>query len=306
MATGGNHHHTSSPSSGLKGPSYDNYWEKDSDEDSAGTLDRNSLGGAEDDGSLDKSEDCPNYYDVYDSGRAPNISDLKYGPSRPHQVVLSPAWGSVPALSTEPLHEAGGKKGGGCCSENGGRVAIGMFGIAMGVLGLVAYLVIQAPSLRHQIGWLHLSNPPSETLFSYNATKGKIFSPDELVYGTELALTVIVCILGIIANSLLVYGVSNNSSSFLLPWLIFNVLFIVSLYVAAAIVFVLAHPLIYKLWGLIPAVVGFIYIYFWVKVWELYRKWRNQMKQNMALVEQMNANSKQYMYSTHTGAGNSW
>ncbi|QQP54691.1 Uncharacterized protein FKW44_007605 [Caligus rogercresseyi] len=127
MATGGNHHHTSSPSSGLKGLLTIITGKR--------TRTRTLPGLLTDDGSLDKSEDCPNYYDVYDSGRAPNISDLKYGPSRPHQVVLSPAWGSVPALSTEPLHEAGGKKGGGCCSENGGRVAIGMFGIAMGVLG---------------------------------------------------------------------------------------------------------------------------------------------------------------------------
>uniref|UniRef100_A0A0K2UB33 DUF7027 domain-containing protein n=1 Tax=Lepeophtheirus salmonis TaxID=72036 RepID=A0A0K2UB33_LEPSM len=282
-----------------KGPSYDNYWEKEfDDEESEGTMDRPSRYSDAD--SIEKN-DIPNYYETYDSVRAPNISDLKYA-TRPPQVVVSPTWGPTNDGVNESYYK---NEKTGCCSENGGRVAIGMFGIAMGVLGLVAYLVIQAPSLRHQIGWLHLSNPPSDTLFSYNATKGKIFSPDELVYGTELTITIIICILGIMANTLLVYGVSNSSSSFMLPWLIFNVLFIIGLYVAAAVVFVLAHPLINKLWGLIPAVVGFIYIYFWVKVWELYRKWKNSIKQNLAMVEQMYNSNKQVNYSQRAG-GTSW
>jgi hypothetical protein len=63
-----------------------------------------------------------------------------------------------------------------------------------------------------------------------------------------------------------VHGIVKNAKAFLLPWLTIHVPLIVGMVVAFIIVIVIAQPIEYRAFALIPGITALITTWCWIKV----------------------------------------
>lgn len=149
-------------------------------------------------------------------------------------------------------------------SLEGAALAIGIIGLAFGLAGLTAYLIVQTPQLRKDLGPTYAIRDGS-----------LILAPtDDVFYGLELAGVVTVTILAILVNFFLIYGILSESSAFLLPWLCFHVGLIIALICATIVIVVFVFPFINRAYAAIPLTFAIAFIFFWTTIFKMFRRLR--------------------------------
>lgn len=139
-----------------------------------------------------------------------------------------------------------------------GVLVVGVIGSCLGLAALTAYAIVQAPQIRERFGGY----------FQYTAAQ-EMDTIHQIGYTVEIIAVVLGGLLGILTNSLLIYGVLKSKRWFLLHWLVFHV-FVVAAGLVATILILLLQTSLYKLYSLIPIGVIFTVIICWVKVYQYF------------------------------------
>lgn len=200
-------------------------------------------------GQLNRPQGTSDIYEV------PSISRQSEGPP-----VLSP-----------PQDPSFVKRQKSCCSWGLSKTCfplyVGYSGIGLSLIGLIAYAIVQIPSIRQNFGPFYDVNV-TDTLAS---TESDLFGPNyQLYYGLEVAFVTSGFLIGITINLLLVYGVMTERRYFLLPWLLFHALVVVALVIVFIIVIVLGQPIEHRWWALVPLFFGLYLVYAWIKLVDFY------------------------------------
>jgi len=134
-------------------------------------------------------------------------------------------------------------------------LGVGILSIALSLAGLGTYAVVQVPSLRSLYGEYKLENQYLNSL----------------AYFTELILIVTLTVLGLLVNSLLVFGVHKNRRWYLVHWMIYHGLAMIGLFTTSILVFVIQTHLL-KLIGLAPLAVVVLLALIWIQVYKLFEE----------------------------------
>jgi len=155
-----------------------------------------------------------------------------------------------------------------CLPLKYGVLVIGLLGCIVNVAGMVAYGILQVPSIREKMMevfslGMDISVLHKDVVLSENYRKTK------LIYTLEITGVLSGMCLGILVNILLVVGVNKWKRWFLLHWLIYHLLLLVVLFVLSVIFFSVEIGL-RKLFGVVPVIASFFFMYCWSKVYELF------------------------------------
>jgi len=147
-----------------------------------------------------------------------------------------------------------------------GVLVVGVVGSCLGLAALTAYAIVQAPQIRERFGG-----------YFKVTTAEEMDTIHQIGYTVEIIAVVLGGLLGILTNSLLIYGVLRSKRWFLLHWLVFHV-FVVAAGLIAAILILLLQTSLYKLYALLPIGVIFTVILCWVKVYEYFCEMQVKLK----------------------------
>jgi len=152
-----------------------------------------------------------------------------------------------------------------CLSLRSGVLAIGLLGSILATSGLVAYAIVQVPTLRVHLGeYFSTSQGPAEEKDSLRS----------IAYTSEIVGAVLTSCLGLMVNILLVWGVLKNRRWFLIHWLALHLIIVVLLFVTSILIFVVQMRL-WKLMGLLPVLLALVIMYSWSKVYQLFCQMRD-------------------------------
>jgi len=159
--------------------------------------------------------------------------------------------------------------------------AIGFIGIILSVAALLAYFAVQAPYLRKSIGPAYASdyhNREKSEDAKNAVTLNKLQTTANVLYGIELACSIILGVLMVLTDALLIHGVRKKSAAFLLPWLMVKAFFLAVTMASTVAILALVEPAAFKGLCLVPAVLTVLVFVCWVKVFRLYKISKNQYK----------------------------
>jgi len=144
-----------------------------------------------------------------------------------------------------------------CLPLRSGVLAMGLVGSTLAMSGLVAYAIVQVPTLRANLGKY------------FTNTMGEHTALHSIAYTSEIVGAIIGASTGLLVNILLVCGVLWSRRWFLMHWLVYHVLALILLFLTSILVFVV-QPALWKLLGIVPVILAFFTIYCWAKVYELF------------------------------------
>jgi len=153
-----------------------------------------------------------------------------------------------------------------CLPLRSGVLAIGLLGSILATSGLVAYAIVQVPTLRMHLG--QYFSPP------HDRTAQESDSLRRIAYTSEIVGAVLTSTLGLLVNLLLIWGVLHHRRWFLLHWLFLHLLLCILLFVTSLLIFV-AQDRLWKLLGLLPVLLALVTMYCWSKVYELFLSMRD-------------------------------
>jgi len=153
-----------------------------------------------------------------------------------------------------------------CLPLRSGVLAIGLIGSTLAISGIAAYAIVQVPTIRVQVGQYFIN-----TTFPYKQEVliGDDYNLMTIAYSAEIVGVFIGASLGLLANILLIFGVSWSRRWFFIHWLLFHLLVLIILFITSIILFVVQISL-WKLVGIIPVMVAIFSMYCWTKVYELF------------------------------------
>jgi len=183
-------------------------------------------------------------------------------PARWQEGPKGHAWvdGASSLPPKEKRSEAGSSSSCLCFPLRPGVLAIGLIGSTLALSGLVAYAIVQVPTLRSHLGH-YFTNTTAE------ATEEE--SLRSIAYTSEIVGAVLGAALGLMANLLLVWGVLKSRRWFLVHWLLLHLLLVLLLFLTSILIFVVQLGL-WKLMGLVPVLMALVTMFLWTKVYELF------------------------------------
>jgi len=147
-----------------------------------------------------------------------------------------------------------------CFPLRSGVLAIGLIGSTLALSGLVAYAIVQVPTLRSHLG---------QYFTNTTAQASEEESLRSIAYTSEIVGTVLGATLGFLTNLLLVWGVLKSRRWFLVHWLLLHLLLVLLLFLTSILIFVVQLGL-WKLMGLVPVLLALVTMFLWTKVYELF------------------------------------
>lgn len=153
--------------------------------------------------------------------------------------------------------------------------AIGFIGVILSLASLAAYLAVQAPYLRKAIGPAYAYDFHED---EDSAEVSRKLQTANVIYGVELACSIIMGLLLLLSDALLIHGVRKKSAAFLLPWLVVRAILLAILVAAFVLILRFVHPDAFKGFCILPAVILILVLLCWMKVFKLYKLTRNQFK----------------------------
>jgi len=139
-----------------------------------------------------------------------------------------------------------------------GVLVLGVVGGTLGVAALVAYGIVQPPTIRGQFG-----------SYFNTTSQNDADSIHKIAYSLEIIGVVVGGVLGILSNVLLIYGVIKSKRWYLVHWLIFHVV-LIAVGIAASLLIILLQRDLSMLFAVIPVTMTAIIIFSWIKVYQLF------------------------------------
>lgn len=155
-----------------------------------------------------------------------------------------------------------------CLPLRAGVLTVGLLGSTLALSGLVAYAIVQVPTIRRHVADYNIFDLANNSSSLMDRADGPTFLGD-IAYGSEMIGAVVSCLLALLVNLMLVFSVIRSRRWFLVHWLVLHVFFIILLFIASILLFVIQLKL-WKLLGIIPVAVSLLIMYCWTKVWELF------------------------------------
>jgi len=139
-----------------------------------------------------------------------------------------------------------------------GVLVLGVVGGTLGVAALVAYGIVQPPTIRGQFG-----------AYFNTTSQADADSIHKIAYSLEIIGVVVGGLLGTLANVLLIYGVIKSKRWYLVHWLIFHVV-LIAVGIAVSLLIILLQRDLNMLYAVIPVTMTAIVIFSWIKVYQLF------------------------------------
>eukprot|EP00092_Neocalanus_flemingeri_P039685 GFUD01043217.1.p1 GENE.GFUD01043217.1~~GFUD01043217.1.p1 ORF type:complete len:330 (+),score=114.01 GFUD01043217.1:65-1054(+) len=156
-----------------------------------------------------------------------------------------------------------------CLPLRSGVLAIGLIGSTLAISGLVAYAIVQVPTLRVHVGQYFTNTMTHTKPKEQDLVVDENNSLRQIAYTAEIVGAALGASIGLLVNILLVFGVLWRRRWFLMHWLVIHLLALILLFLTSILLFVVQVNL-WKLIGIVPVGVAIFTMYCWTKVYSLF------------------------------------